>query len=200
MEHGMKHYLSFLIATIFLTATIPAFSSTITNNEIDKFIKSLSITSDLLDKVNTKLKKDEAVSKKLAVAQLEGKFTREMVSALKGSPEYFDLEALVKQSDFNSVEEWSLVTDRVLSVITSAQWVVLVASMPMPNSNTQTALTRETNLFEFLSNTNNDPKLREKYSKQLKEMCEKMCYDQSDLQVVGARFNEIKSAMKEKNR
>jgi hypothetical protein len=199
MEHGMKHYFTFLIAAIFLTATIPAFSSTITNNEIDKFIKSLPITSDLLDKVNTKLKQNEAVSKKLAVAQLEGKYTREMVSALKGLPEYSDLEVLVKQSDFNSVDEWSLVTDRVLGVITSAQWVVLVASMPMPNSDTTPVLTRETNLFEFLNNTSNDPKLRKKYSKQLKEMCEKMCYDQSDLQVVGARFNEIESAMKKKN-
>jgi hypothetical protein len=195
MEYVMKQYLSFLIATIFLTLSIPAISSTITNNEIDKFLKSIPITSELLDKVNVKLKKDEAVSKKLAKAQLEGKYTREMVSALKGWPEYSALEALVKQSDFTSVEEWSLVVDRVFSVVTSAKWVVLVASMPMPNSDEAPALTHDTNLFEFLSNTNNDPKLREKFSKQLEEMCAKMCYDQSDLPVVGARLNEIESVM-----
>jgi hypothetical protein len=199
MEYVMKQYISFLVAAIFLTLSIPAVSSTITNNEIDKFLKSIPITSDLLDKVSLKLKKDEAVSKKLAKAQLEGKYTREMTSAFKGWPEYSTLEALVKQSDFKSVEEWSLVVDRVFGVVTSAKWVVLVASTPMPNSDAAPALTRDTNLFDFLNNTNNDPKLREIYSKQLEEMCAKMCYDQSDLPVVGARLNEIESAMKKKN-
>lgn len=118
----MKNFYSLLLATAFLSISIPAFSSAITNNEIDKFLKSIPITSDLLDKINTKLKKDEAASKKLSAAQLEGKYTREMVSALKGSPEYSALESLVKQSDFKSAEEWSLVTDRVLGVVTSAQW------------------------------------------------------------------------------
>ncbi|WP_316367548.1 hypothetical protein [Candidatus Thiodiazotropha sp. CDECU1] len=195
----MKHYLLTFFALAFLTTSMPALSSTITNAEIDKFLKSVPITSDLLDKVKAKIKKDDALSKKLSKAQLEGKYTREMVSELKAWPEYPALEAQVKQSGFDSVEAWSLVVDRVFGVVSSAQWVVLVASMPMPNSDAAPVLNRDTNLFEFLNDTNNDAKLREKYGKQLQEMCTRMCYDQSDLPVVGARFSEIKSVTNKKN-
>ncbi|MES9943411.1 MAG: hypothetical protein ABW080_00455 [Candidatus Thiodiazotropha sp.] len=195
----MKHYLLTFFALAFLTTSMPALSSTITNAEIDKFLKSVPITSDLLDKVKAKIKKDDALSKKLSKAQLEGKYTREMVIELKAWPEYPALEAQVKQSGFDSVEAWSLVVDRVFGVVSSAQWVVLVASMPMPNSDAAPVLTRDTNLFEFINDTNNDAKLREKYDKQLQEMCTRMCYDQSDLPVVGARFSEIKSVTNKKN-
>jgi hypothetical protein len=195
----MKLSLIYLFSFIILIASMPALSSTITNEEIDKFLKSVPITSNLLDKVKAKVKKDDELAKKLAKAQLDGMYTREMVNALKTWPEYSALEGLVKQSGFNSVEEWSLVVDRVFGVISSAQWVVLVASMPMPNSTAKPVLTRETNLFEFLNDTNNDPELREKYGKQLEEMCTKMCFDQSDLPVVGARFSEIKTVTKRKN-
>jgi hypothetical protein len=195
----MKQYLTHLFAAICLLASIPVFSSTITNNEIDRFLTSIPITSDLLDKVKAKVKKDDDLSKKLSKAQLEGKYMREMISELKDWPEYPKLEALVKQSGFTSVDEWSLVVDRVFGVVSSAHWVVLVASMPIPNSDAAPALTRDTNLFDFLNNKKNDPKLRDKYGKQLAQMCKKLCYDQSDLPVVGARYKEIELVINKKN-
>ncbi|MES9972396.1 MAG: hypothetical protein ABW092_20375 [Candidatus Thiodiazotropha sp.] len=195
----MKQYLLKLLTITLLIASMPALSSTITDAEIDKFLKSVPITSDLLDKVKAKVKKDHALAKKLSKAQLEGKYTREMANELKSWPEYATLETLVKQSGFDSVEAWSLVVDRVFGVISSAQWVVLVASMPMPNSDIPPVLTRDTDLFEFLNDTSNDAELREKYGKQLQEMCTRMCYDQADLPVVGARFQEIKSVTNKKN-
>ncbi|MES9992376.1 MAG: hypothetical protein ABW098_10515 [Candidatus Thiodiazotropha sp.] len=195
----MKQYLIHLIAVICLVASVPAYSSTITNNEIDRFLKSIPITTDLLDKIKAKVKKHDGLAKKLSKAQLEGKYMREMVSELKAWPEYPELESLVRKSGFASTEEWSLVVDRVFGVVSSAHWVVLVASMPMPNSDTTPVLTRDSNLFEFLNDKNTDPKLRDKYAKQLDEMCQKMCYDQSDLPVVGARYNEIESVIKKKH-
>jgi hypothetical protein len=50
-----------------------------------------------------------------------------------------------------------------------------------------------------LNNPKNDPRLQEKYGQQLKETCDRICCEKSDLQVVGARFDEIDSAMKKKN-
>lgn len=194
----MKKYLSLLFALVCLVISLPSLSSTITNSEVDKFLKSVSITSDLLDKVKAKVNQDDALSKKLAKAQLEGMYMREMTEAVKGWPEYTELEALVRKSGFGSVDEWSLVVDRVFGVVSSAQWVVLVASMPMPHSDDKPVLTRETNIFEYLQDENNDPKLRQKYAKQLDEMCAKMCYDRTDLSVVGPRYSEIKSVIKDK--
>ncbi|MEW8507426.1 MAG: hypothetical protein AB2598_12020 [Candidatus Thiodiazotropha sp.] len=195
----MKHYMTHFFAAICLVLSLPANSSAITDNEIDRFLNSIPITTDLLDLIKAKIKKDEALSKRLAKAQLDGNYMRQMVSELKKWPEYPALEELVKQAGFDTAETWSLVVDRVFGVVSSARWVVLVASMPMPNSDAAPALSRDTNLFEFLANKNNDPKLRERYGKQLEEVCARMCYDQSDLSVVGARFHEIESVIHRKN-
>jgi hypothetical protein len=193
----MKKTLSLLFATICLIGTLPVIAATITNDEIDRFLVSIPTSSDLLDQVRSKLKKDTALSKKLAVAQLDGKYMRETVSAIKSWPEYPELEKLVKTSGFDSIEDWSLVVDRVFGVISSAHWVVLTASMPIPNGEAP-VLKRDSNLFDYLNDEANDAKMREKYSKQLAELCEKMCYDTSDLPIVGARYNEIESVIKKK--
>jgi hypothetical protein len=194
----MNKYLAHLFVAISFVISTPSFSSTITNSEIDKFLKSIPITSKLMDKVKAKVDKDNSLSKTLSSAQLEGKYMRKMVSEVKAWPEYPELELLVKKAGFESIDEWSLVADRIYGVVSSAHWVVLVASMPVPGSDAVPALNRDTNLFEFLNNEENDPKLRQKYGKQLEEMCAKLCYDQSDLPVVGSRYNEIDSAMKMK--
>jgi hypothetical protein len=193
----MKKVLSLFFAVLCLMGTLPVLATTITNDEIDRFLVSIPTTSDLLNQVRTKLKQDKTLSKKLAVAQLDGKFMRETVSAIKSWPEYPELEKLVKISGFDSVDDWSLVVDRVFGVVSSAHWVVLTASMPMPNGDTP-ALKQDSNLFDYLNDEANDAKMREKYSKQLAELCEKMCYDSSDLPIVGARYNEIKSVIKKK--
>jgi hypothetical protein len=120
-----------------------------------------------------------------------------MVKAAKQWPEYPKLEEIVTASGFSSIDDWSLVVDRVFGVVSSAHWVVLVASMPTSNSNTS-KLTVDTNLFEFIQNEDNDPELREKYRNELADMCEKMCYDESDLAVVGARYDEIQTIIKKR--
>jgi hypothetical protein len=193
----MKHTLSLLFATICLIATLPVFAAAITDDQIDRFLVSVPVTSDLLDQVRAKLKQDEGLSKKLAVAQLDGKYMREIVSTIKSWPEYPELEKLVKTSGFDSVDDWSLVVDRVFGVVSSAHWVTLVASMPIPNG-PKPVLERDSNLFEYLGDEANDSKMREKYGQQLAQMCEKMCYDTADLPVVGARYNEIESVINKK--
>jgi hypothetical protein len=196
----MKKYLSLLLAAFFLSLSIPAFSSAVTDDEIDKFLNSIPVTSDLLDTIKAKVDKNEPLAKKLAKAQLDGKYMREMMGEIEAWPEYSALESLVKQTGFENIEKWSLTVDRVFGVVSSAQWVVLVAAMPMPNSDTAPVLKRDTNIFEFLSDEKNDPKLREKYGKQLEEMCAKMCYDTADLNVVGARYSEIESVIKKQKK
>jgi hypothetical protein len=57
------------------------------------------------------------------------------------------------------------------------------------------ALTMETNLFTYLSDKSNDSGLRKKFSDQLNEVCERLCYDTTDLPVVGARYEEVQSAI-----
>lgn len=189
----MKQHVSRLITALCLLSSAPVFPATITNSEIDQFIHSIPITNNLLVKVKAKVNQDGSLSKKLASAQLDGKYTRELVNEVKGWPEHSELEELVRQSGFESVEAWSLVVDRVFGVISSANWVVLMASMP--NAKAAPELTRETNLFEYLNDEKNDRASREKYGKQLQEMCAKLCYDRSDLPVVSARFDEIKTAL-----
>ncbi|MEJ2592512.1 MAG: hypothetical protein P8178_14150 [Candidatus Thiodiazotropha sp.] len=189
--------MSLLLATLCLIATPPVFAASITDDEIDRFLVSIPVTSDLLDQVRAKLKQDNGLSKKLAVAQLDGKYMREIVSSIKSWPEYPQLEKQVKTSGFDSVDDWSLVVDRVFGVVSSAHWVTLVASMPIPNG-PKPVLERDSNLFDYLGDEANDPKMREKYGRQLAEMCEKMCYDTADLPVVGARYNEIESVIKKK--
>jgi hypothetical protein len=187
----MKEYVIHLFTTLFLIVSIPAFSSTITNSDIDRLLKSTPITSHLLERVKTKVNTDDDLSTKLSIAKLEGQYMRELVNELRGWPEYPELEEMLKQSGFTSVDDWSLLVDRVFSVVSSVQWVVFMASNPKPNSDSTLLLTHEINLFEFLSNSKYDSRLRDKYEKQLEQMCEKLCYDRSDLSIIGARYREI---------
>ncbi len=196
----MKKYLSLLLAVFLLSLSIPAFSAAVTNDEIDRLLNSIPITSNLLDEIKAKVDQDKPLSKRLTKAQLDGKYMREMMREIEAWPEHAALETLVKQSGFDSLDNWSLTVDRVFGVISSAQWVVLVASMPMPNSDAPPVFKRDSNIFEFLNDEKNDPKLREKYGKQLEDMCARMCYDKADLNVVGARYSEIESVIKKQKK
>jgi len=190
----MKTPLSRLLILICLVVSPTAFSSTITDDEIDKFLVSVPKTRQVLDEIKAKIEKDRRISKQVAKAQLDGDYMREVTRVAKAWPEYPALEKLVKQSGFTSVDDWSLVVDRVFGVILSARWVVLTASMPRPNSDAP-LFSKDTNLFAYLGEEKNDPKLRKKYEKQLLEMCASMCYDTSDLAVVGPRYDEIESVI-----
>lgn len=190
----MKTPLSRLLVSICLLVSVPAFSSTITDDEIDRFLVSVPKTRQVMDEIKAKIEKDRQIAKQVAKAQLDGQYMREVARVAKEWPEYPMLEKSVRQSGFNSVDDWSLVVDRVFGVILSARLVVLTASMPRPNSDSP-ALSTDTNLFAYLSEEGNDPRLREKYEKQLSEMCASMCYDTSDLAVVGARYDEIESVI-----
>lgn len=191
-----KIFATLVVILIFIIA-VPAQSSTLTNQEIDKFIDSIPRTSQLLDRIKAKIKKHKSIFNSLSEAQLDGKYMRELTKAVKGWPEYSALEKLVVQSGFSSVEEWSLVVDRVFGVISSAQWVVLMAALPNPNTH-DPVLSQDTNLFAYLNEEANDPALRDKYGKQLAEMCVRLCVDTSDLSVVGARYDEIESTIKKR--
>jgi hypothetical protein len=190
----MKIQLSVVIILFGLMQAMTVFAEAITDAEIDKFVLSAPKTGGTIQRIKGKIIKDKSLSKLLSDAQVEGAYMRKMVKIVKEWPEYPDLEESVKASGFSSVEEWALVSDRVLGVIMSANWVVLTGSLKTAKSKSP-ALTMETNLFTYLSDKSNDSGLRKKFSDQLNEVCERLCYDTTDLPVVGARYEEVQSAI-----
>lgn len=190
----MKIQLSVMIILFGLIQTTSVFAETITDAEIDKFVVSAPKTGATIKSIKAKINKDTKLSKLLSDAQVEGAYMRKLVKVVKEWPEYPALENSVKEAGFGSVDEWALVSDRVLGVIMSANWVVLTGSLQKPKSKSP-ALTMETNLFTYLNDESNDSGLRKKFGDQLNEVCERLCYDTSDLPVVGARYEEVQSAI-----
>lgn len=180
-----------------LGLTLPSLSTAaaITDADVDRFLKSVPPTSESLKQIKARIESEKDLSKALTMAQLEGRLHREMVKLSGGWPEQDELKEQVKQTGFNSIEQWALIADRIMGVISSAQWVVAAASMPIPNSDEPT-LAPDTNLFAYLDDETNDTTLVQKYDEQLGEMCERLCYDSADLPVVGARYDEIKTMLK----
>ncbi|MEJ2695003.1 MAG: hypothetical protein P8166_18840 [Candidatus Thiodiazotropha sp.] len=173
---------------------MPVAAKSITDAEIDKFLVSAPKTAATIQRIKGKIRKDKEMSKLLSDAQVEGGYMRQLVKLVKEWPEYSELEQSAKESGFSSVGEWAFVSDRVLGVIMSANWVVLTGSLKTAKSKSP-ALTMKTNLFSYLNDESTSSGLRKKFSDQLKEVCERLCYDTSDLPVVGARYEEVQSAI-----
>lgn len=182
------------LTSFLLFVPLLAASATLTDPDIDKFIRAVPVTAPALDSMKSKIERDDALGKTMTLAQMDGRRHRELIKLTAAWPEQAQLADQIKNEGFDSLKEWALVADRITAVIASAQWVVAAASMPIPGSDHAT-LDVDTNLFAYLQDEANDASLRSKYRQQLAEMCERMCFDTSDLPVVSKRYKDINAAL-----
>lgn len=182
------------LTSFLLFVPLLAAAATLTDADIDKFIRAVPVTAPALDTMKSKIERDDALGKSMTLAQMDGRLHRELIKLTAAWPEQTQLADQVKNEGFDSVDEWALVADRITAVIASAQWVVAAASMPTPGSD-QATLDADTNLFDYLQDDANDASLRSKYRQQLAEMCERMCFDTSDLPAVSKRYKDINAAL-----
>jgi len=183
----------FRYITVLLLAIAPGFASadTITNAAIDLYLKSLPEAAKPLDDMKDILLNgdDKEKSNILMEAGFEGKFMRTAIDLAKDSAQAAELETIVTNGGFESLDQWALVGDQIRSVVGAAQWVGITDSF----GNEDTDITRDTNLFEYLVDESKPLEKRERLKKQLDELCAKSCVDISDMPVIAARYNEIKA-------
>lgn len=191
-----KRTIIVVFSVLFFSFTSGLYAKPITNADIDLHIKSLKLTSNTLDKIQKKIKADDDLDTKAAMAQLEGKALRTMVNISSGWKESEELTNIVKKLGYSSLDAWALSSDAIIGVITSADWVVGAASAPWPGTKKEDLMKKGTNIFAYVKDNSVEPELRKKYKQQLIEMCERMCVDVADLEVVGKRYEELQAEYK----
>lgn len=178
-----------LLSSLFYTQM--AFGQSVTDAEIDLYLESLPQTKDLVTQIQTGIKESgEKNRKELSWASMEGRVIRTTVELSEDAAQKEKLTTLIKSAGFNSLDEWAITGDRIMGVLSSVQWVTSAASIPNANGE-ESDIKPDTNIFEYIADETKPEKDRKKYQTQLGEMCERLCYDQEDFDVVAARYTEI---------
>lgn len=180
----IKSYLIVLIFLVFSPSII--FADALSNSDIDKYLKAVPAVSGLLDQLAIEVKADRSVRKKISIAQMEARKNRELIKIFSNKPAIDQIEDRVKQAGFSDLSSWALTADRIEGVIMSTQWVIAAASI-----DADAPIKIGMNIFAYIDNEKNDLKWRNKYKRQILDMCKKICFDTTDSNVVKARYTDI---------
>lgn len=162
----------------------------LSNADIERYVKSYPLVKKVLDKINTRISTDKKLDIDLAMAQMEGAMHRKIIVLINGWPEQVQLKNILQKQGFSKLEDWALVADRIGGVIMSASWVMGAASM-----GSDKPLREDMNLFAYLDDNRNDMALRKKYRLQFGEMCDRLCYEHSDIEMVRKNYTKITSVL-----
>lgn len=168
--------------------TIPG--PTMTTELVLQFLKSMQATQKPLDQIQAKLKSNKEANKLISGAVTKGEMLRTMVAIADKAGEIENVAAAVKESGFESIEDWAYTGDRILSVMFVNEMLNAIA----PLSFSAKGFPEDAEIFEFITNESNPQELRNELSVALEETCQSDCVVPADLAAVSKHLAEIKSA------
>jgi len=186
----MRMYLVKLIMCVAILFPVAGYTAPLTDADVEYYIKTYPLVSDVLEKIYTKIGDNDDMSMDLAGEQIKGRMYRKTIEMIVGWAERKQLENIVIKQGFKNLADWALLADRIVSVNMSLKWVVGLASMTGDKS-----LNKNTNLFTYLDNNKIDMTLRKKYRQHLNEMCDRMCYEKSDLEMFRKNYAKISKVL-----
>lgn len=170
--------------------TLPG--QTMTTELVLQFLKSMQATQKSLDQIQAKLKTNKEANKLVSGAVTKGEMLRTMVAIIEKAGEIQNVKATVKESGFQSIEDWAYTGDRILSVMFVNEMLSAIA----PLSFSEKGFPEGADISEFIANESNPEELRNELGVALEETCQSDCVVPADLAVISKHMAEIKSTFK----
>ena len=160
----------------------------LSDEDIDRHISALPIMIDLFRDLRDKLGSNPKTAKIISDAPLKSGF-RTIIDTGKNERlgEYNSMEKIALEHDFESIEEWALVNDRVETLFLHA---ANIAVFPAPYGK-NSGITKDTDIFAYINDETKPENIRQRISESFVDVCEEYCVEPSDLESVSRRYSDL---------
>lgn len=183
----------FVLLYVFTCLFSPlAHSDILSNNDIDLHIEKLQVLNPAFVALRVKLEANAESAKAMSQAKLNNGF--QVIVGLGENAnvnEYTDLETLVLENGYQSIDNWAEVNDRIETMYFTA---TNLADFSRFINGKKTGINAGTDIFSYIEDESNPEDVRNMLAGKLTEQCELHCADSSDLNSIGKRYSDLLTA------